>query len=254
MKRKYLAFLFIVAILLSGCGNKNSVSASDGYIKIGSIIFDTRGTVKTTEKIDDTSYVFTLAGDAKYTGYVSVVCTDVSQFDKDIGSDFAQMQQETWLAGYPERFNETNIESLHFGSIQIPAVSYGTINKDGSTRYNLTGSFYYEGFAYTLTYFTFSEKTDATEKYVAFLANSAYVTTGELPGKVNSPKETDPVETKDALSYVSGSYILNTNTKKFHHDWCSSAKKINASNKSNFTGSRSEIIAKGYEPCNNCNP
>ena len=49
-------------------------------------------------------------------------------------------------------------------------------------------------------------------------------------------------------------YVLNTNSRKFHYSSCSSANKIKASNKSTFTGTRDELIAKGYEPCGRCHP
>lgn len=49
-------------------------------------------------------------------------------------------------------------------------------------------------------------------------------------------------------------YVLNTNSKKFHYSHCSSAGDIKESNKSSFTGSRDEIIAKGYSPCGRCDP
>jgi DNA-entry nuclease len=50
------------------------------------------------------------------------------------------------------------------------------------------------------------------------------------------------------------SYVLNTNTMKFHKPSCSSVKKIAAYNRSDYTGSRDELIAKGYSPCGNCHP
>ncbi len=49
-------------------------------------------------------------------------------------------------------------------------------------------------------------------------------------------------------------YILNTNTKKFHYPSCSSVKRMKESNKKEFTGSRDELIAQGYDPCKKCNP
>ena len=44
-------------------------------------------------------------------------------------------------------------------------------------------------------------------------------------------------------------YVLNTNTKKFHKESCNSAKSMDASNKKIYTGSRQEIIDMGYEAC-----
>ena len=49
-------------------------------------------------------------------------------------------------------------------------------------------------------------------------------------------------------------YILNTNSKKFHRPNCPSVGKMKNSNKREFTGTREEAIASGYEPCHNCNP
>lgn len=50
------------------------------------------------------------------------------------------------------------------------------------------------------------------------------------------------------------SYVLNTNTKKFHYPTCSSASRIKESNKEYYTGSREVLIERGYDPCKNCNP
>ena len=49
-------------------------------------------------------------------------------------------------------------------------------------------------------------------------------------------------------------YIVNTNTGKFHKPSCRSVKQMKESNKSERTTTRDEIIAEGYEPCKNCNP
>lgn len=75
----------------------------------------------------------------------------------------------------------------------------------------------------------------------------------ELPTESVEIPATESTE-KSETGSSSGTYILNTNTKKFHYSWCSSAKKTKASNKKSFSGTRTEAIAKGYEPCNNCKP
>lgn len=49
-------------------------------------------------------------------------------------------------------------------------------------------------------------------------------------------------------------YVLNTNTKKFHKESCSSAKSMEASNRKTYTGSRHELIDMGYEACGVCKP
>ena len=49
-------------------------------------------------------------------------------------------------------------------------------------------------------------------------------------------------------------YVLNTNTHKFHRPGCSSIKQMKAKNKKSFTGTRQEVINMGYSPCKKCNP
>ena len=43
-------------------------------------------------------------------------------------------------------------------------------------------------------------------------------------------------------------YILNTNTKKFHLKSCSSAKNLPDKNREEYSGNRNDLISKGYEP------
>jgi DNA-entry nuclease len=49
-------------------------------------------------------------------------------------------------------------------------------------------------------------------------------------------------------------YIVNTNTRKFHRPGCRYAEKIKDSNREEFTGSRDQLISEGYSPCKYCNP
>lgn len=53
---------------------------------------------------------------------------------------------------------------------------------------------------------------------------------------------------------IESTYILNTNSKKFHYPDCSSVGKMSQKNKKEFNGDRSELISDGYEPCKSCNP
>lgn len=62
------------------------------------------------------------------------------------------------------------------------------------------------------------------------------------------------VSSADSSNKKSVTYVLNTNTKKFHYEDCSSVKQMNESNKEYYTGDRDDIIAMGYDPCKRCNP
>lgn len=53
---------------------------------------------------------------------------------------------------------------------------------------------------------------------------------------------------------IETTYILNTKSKKFHLDSCSSVKDIKDENKDKYTGTKNELIQQGYEPCGRCNP
>lgn len=62
-------------------------------------------------------------------------------------------------------------------------------------------------------------------------------------------------ETSDGSSDSIGiTYILNTNTHKFHLGSCSSISQMSDSYKNEVTGSREDLIQQGYEPCKRCNP
>ena len=76
-----------------------------------------------------------------------------------------------------------------------------------------------------------------------------------------SDKDLPEYDETDRLEEPEGSwaeeeqtYILNVNSHKFHLPECSGAKDMKEQNKREFTGTRSELIEKGYEPCGSCNP
>ena len=49
-------------------------------------------------------------------------------------------------------------------------------------------------------------------------------------------------------------YVLNTDTRKFHIPTCSSVKDIKDKNRQDSTLTREEIVALGYSPCGRCKP
>ena len=64
----------------------------------------------------------------------------------------------------------------------------------------------------------------------------------------------DPEESPKNENTDTHTYILNTNTKKFHYPDCSAVKRMKDSNKEEFTGTRDEVISRGYDPCQKCFP
>lgn len=52
----------------------------------------------------------------------------------------------------------------------------------------------------------------------------------------------------------STTYVLNTNTKKFHRPSCSSVSQMKEKNRQDTSLTYDQVIEKGYVPCKNCNP
>lgn len=50
------------------------------------------------------------------------------------------------------------------------------------------------------------------------------------------------------------SFVLNTNTHKFHRPDCSGAENIKVKNRKEYSGDREQLIREGYEPCGRCKP
>lgn len=66
-------------------------------------------------------------------------------------------------------------------------------------------------------------------------------------------KEKSGTAVVNSTSSGSCTYVLNTNTKKFHLPSCSSVKDMKDKNKQEVTCSRDEVIDMGYVPCKHCN-
>jgi DNA-entry nuclease len=49
-------------------------------------------------------------------------------------------------------------------------------------------------------------------------------------------------------------YVLNTNTKKFHEPDCGSVESMSPSSRKDYYGDRDALIEQGYDPCGSCKP
>ena len=79
--------------------------------------------------------------------------------------------------------------------------------------------------------------------------------TAESDKDLSEYDETDRLENPEgSWAEEEQTYILNVNSHKFHLPECSGAKDMKEQNKREFTGTRSELIEEGYEPCGSCNP
>ena len=71
--------------------------------------------------------------------------------------------------------------------------------------------------------------------------------------KSDTTVQTSP-ESSSPQEFRLTTYVLNTNTMKFHYPTCSSVDDMKEKNKQIYTGSREEVIHMGYAPCKRCNP
>lgn len=67
----------------------------------------------------------------------------------------------------------------------------------------------------------------------------------ELPSENNSSSATHD---------ITSTYVLNTNTKKFHYSSCRDVSKIAEKNYFETDKSREELLSEGYLPCGHCKP
>lgn len=74
-----------------------------------------------------------------------------------------------------------------------------------------------------------------------------YATGGSTVAESNS-------DTSASESSAYQTYILNTNSHKFHLPSCSDVKTIKDSNRQSYTGSRNALLSEGYTPCGRCHP
>ena len=60
--------------------------------------------------------------------------------------------------------------------------------------------------------------------------------------------------TTSVITSDAPTYILNTNSYKFHDPSCDSVLSMKDKNKQEYYGARDDVIAMGYVPCQRCNP
>lgn len=58
----------------------------------------------------------------------------------------------------------------------------------------------------------------------------------------------------EATTPTGKTYVLNTNSKKYHLPECSGAKSISAQNRESFIGNKAALENKGYSACKQCKP
>ncbi len=76
----------------------------------------------------------------------------------------------------------------------------------------------------------------------------------DLDDSIESDDQEEMAEDLEDEEGQAITYVLNTNTKKFHYPDCRSVKQMKDKNKLIEETTREDLIERGYDPCGNCNP
>lgn len=81
--------------------------------------------------------------------------------------------------------------------------------------------------------------------------------TWDSPAEDGGNQQEMPVSSESGENTGNGeehTYVLNHNSMKFHNPSCSGAASMKTENRETYTGSREDLIARGYTPCGQCRP
>ncbi|MEE0751443.1 hypothetical protein [Frisingicoccus sp.] len=99
-----------------------------------------------------------------------------------------------------------------------------------------------------------SDKETAPESTTNTVLQTETVATTEQPIQTENEVSSDAQVTYNSDEPETHSYVLNTNTMKFHYITCNSVSKIADENYETYEGTRDDLMNQGYEPCGHCHP
>lgn len=274
--KRLLALFLCLCLLLCGCTSQVKETPQPTKETEPTVIETTTAATEiqetqTPEDIRIGELIFPLGNDRKFdiiennlhiifltenTTYISVLCTDMKVSGNMEPEKFASVLHSNWIR---ESAVDKEKDFFHCSIFNNDVYFDHQVTKtqDDNTLYWLVGTFYSDSYFYTIAYTSNLDSESEIEKFSDYLNQISFTTSGapkfvSVKQPIVKAEETEPIETKQQS--IGTTYVLNTNTKKFHRPSCSSAKKMKESNKSTFTGTREDVIAKGYKACSNCNP
>ena len=183
-----------------------------------------------------TSFLFT--GDAEWEEEFSVL---------ESGS---YLQSDVLKVAHHGAYTSTTEEFLSAVSPQASIISCGAGNEYGHPdqetvdRLTIHGAEIYR----TDIMGTITAISDGTNISIITESGEVRNYTGRVPGQAGG--KAMPSETTASLL----TYVLNTRSLRFHKPNCPSVTEMSANNRSEFTGTREELIGQGYTPCGYCKP
>lgn len=163
--------------------------------------------------------------------------------EADLLKEGLDVHADVLKAGHHGSSTSTSDAFLEAVAPEYAVISCGEGNKYGHPHAETMNKFRQNG----ITVY----RTDEQGTVIASSDGSA-ITWSEGPS--DSWLTGEPTGSAASDSEPSATYILNTNSRKFHLPDCSSVEDIAPDNREESTRSRSELIEAGYDPCGRCKP
>lgn len=181
---------------------------------------------------------------------VSAKSSNESIEQKELDTKLVNMTAKKYADGW-----HTNSFGDYFYTIDDQKIT-GWWNIGSNTYYFDSNGLMYTGWlkAGDIYYYMKSDGTRATNTTLT-IDGQRY--SFDSSGKYTAPKkQTNKASVSTAVTKAKSgtTYVLNTNTYKFHYEYCSSVNQMKEKNKKYYTGDRYEVINMGYDPCKRCNP
>lgn len=167
-----------------------------------------------------------------------------AEAEADILEEGLEVRADVLKAGHHGSSTSTSDEFLEAVSPEYAVISCGEGNKYGHPHAETMNKFRQNGITVYRTdeQGTVIASSDGSTISWSEGPSDSWLT-GEAAGSAAAEGAEAPV-----------TYVLNTNTRKFHLPDCSSTENISPSNREESTQSREELIEAGYDPCSRCNP
>ena len=197
---------------------------------------------QTFTKHDESSYTVDIVPEK---ATLFIYASDVSSFGLDAANTISDIQLDT-LTEDRVKLGVSKTD-LKIAGFDVVAEAYASIDSDGNVIACMDTGFTDTWYAYSFI-FCCNGQDDNVSDYSYALGN--LIRGIKYTG--SAPRGAGTAETKPDSSQHT--YVLNTSTMKFHLQSCSSADEIKSYNKDSFTGTREDLISRGYSPCGKCHP
>lgn len=99
-----------------------------------------------------------------------------------------------------------------------------------------------------------TETSKVTTTTTTTITTTTATTTATTKTTTKSTTENKTTVADRNNNSIQSDFVGNVNSMVFHYSWCESVKKMKESNKYYFSGTSEQMRAKGYKPCQKCNP